>query len=472
MFLVNFSDKSSENMSHPLTDDVPKQIKLEFHKMLYSRSKLLFDDYQNTSTLSDFTKISQNHLLSLQKRWSDYKVSCKTSRGSQEKCEKKLKTWNEIISFLQESLEGKITRQQPWHVIHKGDFLGRSKAVEIMFSEKRGEFYLKDKEKIFFDFLDDPLNFLAFNDYYAYLKGFLFYECACSTHLRSNKTIRSRIEQTILEDVVEKVKNKDDTLYIGSFGAGGLLSDLIIIGKLLREGYSDIHVTFIDVLNAQLRKDLEKEFCIFLNQLPRARVKVEYITLKELKALDPERRFQLLYSIDILEIVLGHPTCWEHITQVKNHLTEKGAFYIFSGPERFILDQRGNITLLNPILQDSVKINYHLTKTYCQIWEKCEDLHLYLPPKQKLNFSTLIKIFQVFSRECKNIHFYSETDLVFRLWFKSINRLLDNNKITVEFLSAEILPTDQLIFKIKQTSKDDLEIMMIDLVEDKLDSKI
>ncbi|WP_284452917.1 hypothetical protein [Parachlamydia acanthamoebae] len=111
------------------------------------------------------------------------------------------------------------------------------------------------------NFLLNPQDFTGIEGGENYLIGTSFSECHCFS-----RNHRQEIEKIIVDGIDKRIENKSGTLRLASFGAGGLLQDLIILGKLILKGFKNITIDFVDLLspNQERAKKLEE----MLNKLP------------------------------------------------------------------------------------------------------------------------------------------------------------------------------------------------------------
>jgi len=109
---------------------------------------------------------------------------------------------------------------------------------------------------------------------YLTLLGFLeFSECSCEHYNRFETEKRDKLERKLIDSLAKNSPDKERQIRLLSLGSGELLQDWILIGKLLREGFKDISIYFIEPDQKLTDSKLQK-FQEFYNQLPDCRVSV------------------------------------------------------------------------------------------------------------------------------------------------------------------------------------------------------
>ena len=187
--------------------------------------------------------------------------------------------------------------------------------------------------KCFSEFLLNPLSFFEQKGRY-FLKGFSFTECSCFCYGRSFNNARSEIEQIIVDRIDKKIENKSEILRLASLGSGGLLQDLIILGKLWQKGFRSIHIKFCDLYDRDY--DNAKEFEQFLNKLPRFSVQAKYTDKFKKKS-----KFHAIFSVDFNNLYFSNGSGWKSVFNAQAALDSNGYFFLFGDRERLILKKRG-----------------------------------------------------------------------------------------------------------------------------------
>ncbi|MGK5593775.1 MAG: hypothetical protein ACSNEK_00255 [Parachlamydiaceae bacterium] len=135
----------------------------------------------------------------------------------------------------------------------------------------------------------DPEQRVGRNDY---LKDTKFYECSCHGFDRFRNDRRSQIEETFVQEVELLREEKEALLAITSLGAGGCLQDLIILGKLIQRGYTNIDVTFMDPYVFNHNRELAQQLESMLNRLPGINITVRYTPV-----IPKNKKFDAMYAL-------------------------------------------------------------------------------------------------------------------------------------------------------------------------------
>ncbi len=247
-------------------------------------------------------------------------------------------------------------------------------------------------QKQFNDFLAHPQDFIEPKDGENYLKGFSFHECGCKSYGRTTANKRQNAENIIVEEISSSIENKNEMLRLASVGAGGLLEDLIILGKLIQKGFKNIHITFTDNYpDSDQAKILED----MLNKLPGVTIKSLYCPF-----LHSKSQFHAIYATDFDELYKDRGNGWSAICQAKNTLLDKGKLYLFGGGEQLVLDKDNNITYL---IEHTETLVEKLRQSPCLAkLQKVDAIHItIIKDKSKLNFDLpgIAKMLQFLSKE-------------------------------------------------------------------------
>lgn len=112
--------------------------------------------------------------------------------------------------------------------------------------------------ELLYEFLKTPKEFLCTtNTRNAAVMSLLFpalSECGCAQSMKFNRFANSRretIEDRIVEELCQRFegKKRNDTINIVFLGGGDLLQEFIIIGKLIRAGFTRFNISLIDPLH-------------------------------------------------------------------------------------------------------------------------------------------------------------------------------------------------------------------------------
>ncbi|CCB87439.1 MULTISPECIES: hypothetical protein [Parachlamydia] len=200
-------------------------------------------------------------------------------------------------------------------------------------------------QKRFNEFLLNPQDFTGIEGGENYLIGTPFSECHCFS-----RNHRQEIEKIIVDGIDKRIENKSGTLRLASFGAGGLLQDLIILGKLILKGFKNITIDFVDLLppNQERAKKLEE----MLNKLPGVTINTCCIS-----RIEPEKMYDIIHSIDFTDINISNGSGWQAIFNAKQSLLENGQFYLFGAGKfiQLILNEDNHFTDLRNDVEASVE---------------------------------------------------------------------------------------------------------------------
>jgi hypothetical protein len=304
----------------------------------------------------------ENHIASmdaLKKRWSEWKQDQAHNNLTISDYEEKLKKCDAFVNLMAEVL---LEEAQPTPPIPDQ----RQQAVlEQTLSSSSAPLQSKEElshspkapweglqlafekgtpelcQQLFYDILAHPQDFIESKEGENYLKGFSFHECACAKYDRNSKPIRQKLENIIVEGIATNIENASETLRLASIGAGGLLQDLIIVGKLIQKGFKNIYIIFSDN-NAD--GDDAKKFEDMLNKLPGVSIKAVYAQF-----IVSNAKLHAAYGTDFDVLYKEHGSGWSSVFQAQNALMDKAKLYVFGDSTQIILDKDNHITnLLDP----------------------------------------------------------------------------------------------------------------------------
>jgi hypothetical protein len=182
-------------------------------------------------------------------------------------------------------------------------------------------------------------------------------------------------------------------LRIGCFGAGGLLQDLIIIGKLIQKGFKNITVFFVD---PKVDSNNVKEFELMLNKL-------KGVTVRALcpPFFGPKMKLDAIYSTDLDDLNHSEGDCWSSVFWAKNALTDTGKFYLFGDNTALILDKNDH---LQDLLQGAdTFFEKFLVPSKLPDWSNVAKIKVIAAKdnRQKLNFNCprLAKVVQILFKQ-------------------------------------------------------------------------
>lgn len=253
-------------------------------------------------------------------------------------------------------------------------------------------------QQLFYDFLAHPQDFIESKEGENYLKGFSFHECACAKYDRSSKPLRQKLENIIVEGIAANSENASETLRLASIGAGGLLQDLIVVGKLIQKGFKNIDIIFSDI-NAD--GDDAKKFEDMLKKLPGVSIKAVYAQFMRSNA-----KLHAAYGTDFDVLYKEHGSGWSSVFQAQNALMDKAKLYLFGDNTQIILDKDNNITNLLDPAEDIINKLHQNSR-----WEKLHGIDciniIISKEKTKMNFNipAIAKTVQCVSKQFnKPIH--------------------------------------------------------------------
>lgn len=358
---------------------IPSLIDLELEKY---KDIFLDDPYDWASKVrkrinpEQFIRIHEENSQALRARWVEWKKSKsnnETNSGIIISCEEKLESYETHFNLLKDILISIPLKETIPTPPDNTAFLATSsfqetlieKDVEQKIPTTPSEHLLfafeqgtpEELEQLFYDFLDHPQDFLELKRNY-FLQGTVLFECPCGNYDRRANKKRFEIESIIVEALEKDIPNKENTIHLASIGAGGLLQDFIILGKLIQKGFKNIEIRFVDHEPFREASEKLKEL---LNKLPHVSIKSTYSPFL------PTNRgeYDFIYAIDfdVLNKDNGQP--WREILHNRNFLKEEGEFYLFGDEEELILRKDGSIVDLKDPREsclDSLKQSPYLDK--------------------------------------------------------------------------------------------------------------
>ncbi len=152
-----------------------------------------------------------------------------------------------------------------------------------------------------------------------------FSSCGCT-----NKTLELTIEQIDL--VVNHIKatnpNKDSKIKLLDLGSGEFLPSLILLGKLIELGYTNIHFTFIDF---RMDPILQKAITTILEKLSSESEKYEAQFAPSLSELPLDKSsFDAFFAMDFDGI--NTLSNWEPILQARDLIKDEGIILLGTAP--------------------------------------------------------------------------------------------------------------------------------------------
>ena len=124
-------------------------------------------------------------------------------------------------------------------------------------------------------------------------------ECACAQTAEHNRlkegNTRTIVEQQLVTHITTHFKNQ--SVRILSFGAGGLLQELRLVAILIKNGFTNIHLTMVDLLdNNACFEDLQTLFEKIKTFYPD--VQLTYENLKSIYEVGSDPCFDVIYAVD------------------------------------------------------------------------------------------------------------------------------------------------------------------------------
>lgn len=267
-------------------------------------------------------------------RWREYKLSHPNASDKIKNCEEKLQKIHSLLNLMAEVLLEGTSVERPVPLAEKVPTPVLAPWEQLKQAFEAGDD--PDAMLASFDaFLANPDEYTELKDGECYLKGFSFHHCDCDAWGRMTSTKRLKAETLIVDDIDRRVPNKNERLLIASYGAGGLLEDLIIIGKLIRQkGFKNIKAIFADPY--QQHENAQK-FAAMLNKLPGVTVQAIYPPY-----IPTRDKLHAIYSTDFIALNKLDATCWMDVFHAReNALEEEGRFYLFGDGAELILDKQG-----------------------------------------------------------------------------------------------------------------------------------
>ena len=140
------------------------------------------------------------------------------------------------------------------------------------------------------DFVKNNINFDR-NDF----KPLDLYECSCKGFSRFTTPRRNNLENAIVQQLAVSTPDKNQTLHILSMGSGGLMSDFLILEKLILVGFRNISIDCVDPVGIDNNR-VEKIHSFFADYGD-ASIKIQ--AFKKIDELSSERtRYAAVLAID------------------------------------------------------------------------------------------------------------------------------------------------------------------------------
>jgi hypothetical protein len=178
------------------------------------------------------------------------------------------------------------------------------------------------------------------------------YECACSdsgAYNRFTSSRRNKLENAIVQRLVDTKSNKNTPIKLLSMGSGGLMSDFITLEKLVLAGFKDISIDFVDP-----KEDNEKRIANineFFNKYPEIAIKMQ--SYKKIDAIpDAKRNYDAVLAVDFepLSSALKEEALLSAIdlTKARRSIAEKGFLALgFSNEDSLFGPHMDNVRVLS-----------------------------------------------------------------------------------------------------------------------------
>ncbi len=195
---------------------------------------------------------------------------------------------------------------------------------------------LTSKES-FFRFLDNPVPYLEPRGTGQLgLKGFPFSECCCDGYDRRIRPMRLEIEKYLVNQFIERFPDKSQTPMIMSLGSGGLLQDLILVGKLYQAGFKSLNLSLFEPFATSSNPDA---FAKFFLAFPDLKLTVTDVPQSQ---FDFGRRFlgtmDAIIAIDFTELNQEDKSGWKAFIRGREFLKTDGRLY---HDNEYSIDKKG-----------------------------------------------------------------------------------------------------------------------------------
>lgn len=170
-------------------------------------------------------------------------------------------------------------------------------------------------------------------------------ECSCVrtgefNRLRTQR--RADMENRICYDLQLTCQNLDEPINILSLGAGGFLQDWILLGQLIKSGYTNINYSAID---PEIKSINLERFTQFFEDFEGVNVNVNYYgNVDWYTSVNPEQNLNAVIAIDFDD--LNTSGCWSDINTLRKLLMEnQGKFYMSYNKDDIVIDSSSTLDL-------------------------------------------------------------------------------------------------------------------------------
>lgn len=151
-------------------------------------------------------------------------------------------------------------------------------------------------------------------------------ECGCCNTQEFNRFFTDRrlnIEERITTDLKKVYLEKQGALNLLGFGSGRLLEDWILIGKLIKEGITEINYTIVE---PHLHKEALENFTAFFADFEGVKINIKaYKNLEEYRN-EPNNLQDAVFAIDFDEFDSNKNL--KELNQTRDLLTDTGHLYL------------------------------------------------------------------------------------------------------------------------------------------------
>jgi len=158
---------------------------------------------------------------------------------------------------------------------------------------------------------------------------------------------RSQYEAKLVENITKDFPDTSIRLNLVSYFAGGGLQEFIIIGKLAKLGYSDIHLSLIpDPSNSDSVDQTKIQLDAFYNQMPTLRVSIDkYVDVKTYKEANTTNLPHAVWAVDLKlnDLYIGDTTnrTWTNLLRLRSLLNDRGQLYLATPLETLTMSKSG-----------------------------------------------------------------------------------------------------------------------------------
>lgn len=207
-----------------------------------------------------------------------------------------------INAAVAEHMGGKVSPPEP--TLEENSYSSHPDDIQRLWNECEKRGLLKE---FFCELIKNPHKFCVSRWSTTAFPPLEISECCCENTGAYNRLVNDRrlnFENRMIKHVKEHALNQDDTLQIMSLGCGDLLQEVILIGRLISEGFSSINMTLVDIDVETTKETCEKLQGFFNEIFPE--VTVSFSEEKIISDIDQNPKYHLVYAIDFDDLFCAY----------------------------------------------------------------------------------------------------------------------------------------------------------------------